>query len=456
MNHKLVPSLLLMVLPCLSQATDLLDVYKQALESDPIFRKAANKFHASAESIRQAQAALRPQITANTQVSRNRLQVHTSTASGEQLYNSNQWQLTASQTIFNYQAWRKVQQANAGVKAAHATFNDAAQDLIIRTANAYFDVLLAKDNFEFAQAKLDANTRQLAQAQERFKVGIDTITSVYEAKAAHDQSVAEIISAQNNQINQYENLRKLTNQHYQHLATLRENAIPLSQPIPNNANAWAATSLKQNYKLFSAKYNLEAAREQIKATAASGWPTLMVTGSSGQIHNSGATSSVFAPAFQGSSNIALAVNFPVYTGGLVESKTRQAKYDFQTTSAELEEIYRNIDVSSHIAFNTIVDGISKVKADKQSVRSQKKSLASTEAQFQVGTRTMVDVVTAQQHLYEAQKQLASDQYTLINSMLRLKYLAGSLSVADLQKINSWLATTKSSQASRHKQPIALK
>ena len=136
------------------------------------------------------------------------------------------------------------------------------------------------------------------------------------------------------------------------------------------------------------------------------------------------------------------MNFPVFQGGLVEAQTRQAQYDFQTSSEKLEQSYREVIVNSQIAFNTIMEGLGKVKADRQTIISQQNSLESTDAQFQVGTRTMVDVVNAQQKLFEAQEQLASDQYDLINAILNLKYLAGSLNVNDLEEINSWLATTR--------------
>src|SRR5262249_26292733 len=143
-------------------------------------------------------------------------------------------------------------------KAAQANFNNAAQDLILRTASAYFQVLLAKDTLNFAEAKKRANKRQFEQAEQRFKVGLDAITSVYEAKAAYDQSVAEVISAKNNQINQNENLRKLTNHVYESLAPLRDSRIPLIKPEPDNVDEWVNTGLKQNYKLYAAKYGLEA------------------------------------------------------------------------------------------------------------------------------------------------------------------------------------------------------
>ena len=255
-------------------------------------------------------------------------------------------------------------------------------------------------------------------------------------------SFFSIISAKNNQINQSENLRKLTNHVYEKLSPLRENKIPLLKPEPNDANEWIATSIKQNYNFYAAKYNLQAARENIKAQAAGGWPTLAIQGNSSQTNNAVGSGSFFAPNKQMISNIALALNFPVYQGGLIESQTRQAQFEFQTTSEQLEQIYRDITVNSRIAFNTIVDGISKIKADRQTIISQQNSLESTEAQFEVGTRTMVDVTNAQRRLFEAQEQLASDQYRFINAVLNLKYLAGTLNVNDLEEVNSWLATVR--------------
>jgi len=429
----------------LLKAADLVDIYHQALENDPTFKAAYNNFMSVAETIPQARSGLLPQLTIGAQSGRNVLSVNAGGIDGidgQQTYNANAWTVKASQAIFNYQSWAKVQQAKASVKAAHATFNSAAQDLILRTAKAYFDVLFARDTLNFAEAKKRANKRQLEQAQQRFNVGLDAITSVYEAKAAYDQSTALVISAQNNQVNQNENLRKLTNHVYEFVSPLRDNTIPLIKPEPNNVEEWVAAGIKQNYNLFAAKFNMQAARENIKAQASGAWPTLALQGNSARTSNSGSGSNFFVPASQMVSNVAVALNFPVFQGGLVEANTKQARFNFQTASEQLEKTYRDVVVNSHIAFNTIVDGISKVKADKQTIISQNNSLESTEAQFQVGTRTMVDVVNAQQRLFEAQEQLASDQYGLINAILNLKFLAGSLNIDDLQEINSWLLTTR--------------
>ena len=428
-----------------SHATDLLDIYQQALENDNIFKNAYDTYMANAEAIPQARSALLPQLTVSSQAARNRLHLNDGVFTvQDQYYNSTQWQVTASQALFNYESWAKVRQAQAYVKAAQATFNDAAQDLILRTAKAYFDVLYAQDTLNFAEAKKRANKRQYDQAQQRFQVGLDAITSVYEAKAAYDQSVATVIASRNNKENQYENLRKLTDHVYEALAPLRDNKIPLIKPEPNNADQWVDTGLKQNYKLFAAKYNLEVARENMKALSAGNWPTIAIQGNTVQTTNrvNGHDNNPLLAQNQTQSNVALALNFPVFQGGLVRSQTRQAQHNFQGSSEQMEQVYRTVVVNSRIAFNTITDGISKVKADRQTIISQQNSLESTEAQFEVGTRTMVDVVNSQQRLFEAQQQLANDQYSLINSVLTLKYLAGSLNVNDLELINSWLATTR--------------
>lgn len=448
-------SCFLMFVACLAplQAADLMEVYEQALQNDPTFKAAYSTFMSNSEALPQAQAALLPQLGSTAQASFNYIEAEAGLLSVQGTYRSDNWGLTASQAVFNYQVWAQLKQAKASVKAAHATFNSAAQELILRTAKAYFDVLFAKDTLKFAEIKLKANKRQLEQARQRFEVGLDAITSVYEAKAAYDQSIAEVISAKNNEVNQSENLRKLTNHVYDRLSPLRNSTIPLIKPEPNDVNAWIDRGLKQNYQLLSSKYSLQVARENIKAQTAGNWPTLSIQGSSSTTHNNVPEQNVFAPMRQQSASIALAVNFPFYQGGLVQSKTRQAQYDFQTNSEKLEETYRDIVVNSQIAFNTIIDGISKVKADRQTIISQQNSLESTEAQFQVGTRTMVDVVNAQRRLFEAQEQLASDQYNFIKSILKLKFLAGTLNVTDLEEINAWLATTRISSFPPQENPL---
>lgn len=434
---------LIIFLFCLkAHGADLMDVYRQALESDPTYKAAQTTFLSNAENIAEAKAALLPQLLATATVSRNHINVLAGILNIDQTYNSHVWQISASQTIFNYAAWAKLLQAKASVKSASATLNDASQDLMIRTSSQYFKVLLTQDTLNFAEAKLRANKRQLDQAKARFEVGLDAITSVYEAQAAHDQSVADVIAARNNQMNENENLRKITNRLYEHIAPLRNGKIPLIKPEPAEPAAWISSGIKQNYNLLAAKYNLQASRELLKSEAAGNWPTFAIQAAKNQLVNSDLNSNFFVPAHESIETIGVTANFPFYQGGLVQAQTRQAQYDFQTTSAKLETAYRDVVVNTRIAFNGIIDGISRIQADRQTVISRVRTVDSTEAQYRVGTRTMVDVVNAQQRLFESQEQLASDQYGLINSILNLKYLAGSLCVGDLEEVNSWLRTIR--------------
>lgn len=441
--------ILLLSLGCVtpSTAADLMDIYHQAVENDPIFKAAYSSFLSQAEAIPQARSALMPQVGVNAENAYNQYVLGDGRINRTMNYGNQQMGINASQALFNLQAWDNLQQAKASVKAAHALYNDAAQKLILRVTQAYLEALLSKDTLAFAEGKKRANKRQLELAKNRFDVGVDTITSVYEAKAGYDQSIAEVIAAKNNQINKNENLRKLTNAVYNTLSPLRNSTVPLIDPEPNNPEDWIAAGLKHNYGLVAAKFNLQAARENIKAQSTGNWPTFALQGSSSKTTNDISVNGVnfFVPPKQIISSIGIAMNFPVYQGGLTQANTRQAQYDFQTSSEQLEQTYRDIVVNSRIAFNTIVDGISKVKADRQTVISQQNSLDSTSAQYEVGTRTMVDVVRAQQSLFEAQEQLASDQYQFILSILRLKYLAGSLNVADIEEINAWLDTTRVSK-----------
>lgn len=440
---RLVLLLLSSFMTSLLHATDLLDIYRLALENDPIFKGAYSTYMSTSEAIPQARAGLLPQIGISSQLSANTQNVNAGPSLVvSEAYRNHQWQLNASQALFNHKIWAQVQQAKAAVKAAQANFNDAAQDLILRVSSAYLEVLYAQDSLNFAEAKKRANKRQLDQATQRYKVGLDPITSVYDAQSAYDQSVAEVIAEKNNRINKNESLRKLTNHVFDEIAPLRNSNIPLIKPEPNNIDEWVSTGLHQNYKLFAAKYNLQAAREKIKAQSSGNWPVFSLKGQAFNLRNIGGSNNFFVPQEQKISVLAIAVDFPVFQGGLVLSQTRQAQFDFQTVSEQMERVYRDVVVDSHIGFNTIIDGISKIKADRQTVISRQNAVDSTESQFLVGTRTMVDVVNAQQRLFEAQKELAKDQYSFINTILKLKYTAGSLNVNDLEEINAWLATTR--------------
>lgn len=470
MMKNFVRCLFLLCLSPWAQAVDLMDIYRQALENDTEFKMAYSTFMANSEYLPQARAALLPQLTAKAQSSANQQNISAGIFNVKEPYRSHQWQLQASQAIFNYQAWSKVLQAKASVKASHASFNDAAQDLILRTCNAYLNILYAQDSLKFAEAKKRANKRQLDQATQRYNVGLEPITSVYNAQSAYDQSIADVIKTTNDVVTQNEELRKLTNHTYDHVSPLKNQYVPLISPEPNDIEDWVATSLRQNFSLLAARFNLQAARENIKAMSSGNYPVFSLQGGTTQTNNSssgGSTTvpaqdkgpvtnnanSFFIPDSQQISNVAITVSFPVFQGGLVQSQTRQAQYNFQVSSEKMETVHRSLIVETRVTYNSILSEISKIKADRRTLMSQENTVQSTESQFLVGTRTMVDVVIAQQHLFEAQLQLSRDQYNYMNTILKLKYLAGTLNVDDLEELNAWLATTQVNQAVHQKNTL---
>lgn len=427
-------------------AADLLDIYLQALNHDNEFKSAYSIFMSETENIPIARSPLLPQLRVEALAASSRQNVN----AGRFLiidegYRTTSVRLSASQALFNYKAWADVQEAKASVKAAHARFNDRAQDLILRTAKAYFDVLLTYDTLRFTEAKKRANKRQLDQSTQRFNVGLDAITSVYDAQAAYDQSIAQLIEAKNDVMIKSEELRIITNHTYGRLAALRNQSIPLLRPEPDNIDTWVATALKQNYKLFAGKYRLEAARERIKAMNAGNWPIIKLEAHDSHTRNESQnerTVNFFVPKSQRIATAAVALDFPFVQGGLIVAQTKQAQFDYQTASNDLDRIYNTVITATRTKFNTINNGISRVKADRKTVFTQTESVESTEAGFFVGTRNMVDVVNAQENLFLAQNQLATDQYLLLETVLDLKYMAGTLNVDDLEEINSWLATER--------------
>lgn len=420
-----------------SFATDLMDIYLQALQNDPTFKAAHGAYFAAKEATPQARATLLPQVALTNAASRstNNGDSNQVITAGDQSYNQNIFELSATQQVFNYASWMTLKQANASVKSAEATYYAAAQDLIIRVAKAYLSILQDEDNLIYTQAQKRAFERQMNEAQQRYKVGLSTMTEVYQAQAQYDLMVAQEIANKNTLFIDFENLRALTNTSYSSVAPLKQDDVPLIKPIPQDPKVWVDKALNQNYTLLSSKYNMEATRTNIKIQEGGHYPTLDLQGSYSKTNNDATADS--QPTGQNSA-ISLNLSLPLYQGGLISSQTRQAEYEYETAAADYQADYLNTLVTTKTNYNTLIVTISKIQADKRSILSSENSVKSTEAQFQVGTATMVDVLTAQQQLYQSQTQKAIDQYTYMNTILQLKLAAGTLNVSDLQELNSWL------------------
>nr|WP_304985883.1 TolC family outer membrane protein [Coxiella-like endosymbiont] len=440
-------------------ADNLIQVYCQALEKDPTFLKA----HAGWLSVQQdlpiamsgtgaPGSGLFPYVTITGSLTRTHQRISlgptttNSANSASGYFNQNGYLVTLTQPIFNYATWKSISRAHLTVKAATATYIAAAQDLMFRTAQAYFNVLNAYDQLQFILAQKESFLHQLITTEEKFKVGLIAITGVYDAQASYDQAVAQEIQDRNNLANQLENLRAITGRGYRSLAGLKK-TIPLVIPYPRNINAWTIIAERQSYSIQSKLYTMLAQRELVKQTAAGWYPAL--TG----VITHGTNQQGFPPSLSGPTPAAeagfintttttmsggLNLNFPIFQGGYVIHSTRQEEYNYLSASQQLNLSHRQVVQQTRQAYLGVDSGISKIKADEQAIVSAQNKLEATQAGYVVGTRTIVNVLDAVTNLYQAQQQWASDRYAYIINIISLKQQAGTLCPQDLLEINSWL------------------
>ena len=418
MRYMFTGSLIFLLLSTSARATDLIEVFQQAYVSDPTFQGALATYLSNKENIPIARSSLLPQVTGTASTQYNHVVNTTSFSSfffpGVDIsaesfhqtfnFNSNMYQLNVFQTVFNYAQWATLKEAKATVKAANATFNAAFQTLMQNVASTYFSVLDAEDNLRFIEAQKAAIYRQLDQVEQQFKVGLVAITGVYQAQAAYDNVVAQEIEAQNQIVNRRENLRAITGRYYDHLAGLGSD-VPLVSPEPTQVDAWVQMAVQQNWSLVSARYSAEAARQQINVQRAGHFPVIDAFDQIGQQRSGNSPNGAFN---QYQNAVGLQLSLPVYQGGLVSAETKQATYNWQGAIDNKELSYRDAVNSTHQSFNNVVAGISKIKADKQAVLSNQASLESTFESYKVGTETMLDVLQAQQILYNTLRDFAHD------------------------------------------------
>lgn len=439
---QLVSVLCLISFALRGQADDLVDTMRLAQRNDPEFKAAASTRDSTLEAYPQARSGMLPLINITGRSSRMRI---TNSAGniislgGTRVAGSNDYTLRLEQPLINFTNWMQLFEARATVKQAIATYNAAVQDLIIRVASAYFAVLEAQDNVRFTAAEKEANEQQLLQAKQRFEVGLDAITSVHDAQASYDNVVARLISTKNEVQNSLERLKQITGVRHEKLAPLKT-TIPLVRPKPNNSDQWIKMSTQKNYDLIAARFAAQAARENIKINYSGHFPIVNLFADYRENHTGNVTGS--GNLDQRIETIGIEVNVPIYQGGLVVSQTRQARYDYLTAINNLDEAYKATVSNTRQFFNNVVSGIGIIKAAKQAIISAESSLESNRAAFKVGTRTILDVLNRQRDLYDTQRVLAAEQYRYIINILELKRAAGTLNIADLEEINSWLKTKK--------------
>ena len=438
-----------------SAQESLIDIYNRALQADPAIREAEATYLSQSEVKPQARAALLPSVNLNAQ----RRNIHSDSPGGSDIgggigvgsrtitdQNQQSWSVGLTQTLFNWSNYATLRGADKRVARAETDFEAAKQGLMVRVSQRYFDVLAAEDNLSSASAAREAVSRQLEQANRRFEVGLIAITDVQQSQAGYDDAVAVEIEAQRGVASAHESLREIIGEIVMDLAAPTDDA-PLLSPDPPNPEQWVQTALQQNLALVSSRLATEVALEDIDVARGSRLPTLSLTAGYSNARND-STTEVFDNILGNSirpintepegRNWSLDLRFPIYTGGLNKSRINQSVYNHRVASEALERISRQTERQTRDAYLSVISNVARVRALRQSVESNRTALRATEAGFEVGTQTTVDVLTAQQLLRRAETSYSQSRYQYILNVLLLKQAAGTLSAADLQEVDGWL------------------
>lgn len=417
---------------------NLLSVYQQALNNDPILAQAKADAMANKEAVPQSESALLPSLNGSANTTSVYFNQPDLNISGQT--NRHAYQLSLTQPVFNLQNWWQFKVTKAVAKKADATYQASLQGLMIRVSQAYFNVLQAKDTLQFIHAQKIAVARQLKQIHSRYQVGMVAMTDVYQAQASYDALTAQEINAENNVLNAIQALSAITNKTYdsRFLATLKENMPALQIPEPKNIQQWCRIAEKNNWTLLATYYATQAAKKAIQTNFAGHFPSVNAVGNYENGNNNISAGRFGNTGTQWQSSVGLEVNLPIYQGGLVLSKTRQAQDQYLSASSQMEFARRQAILSTQQAFNNIVTSVSKIKADKMAILSGESALDSTKAGYQAGTKTILDVLNAEKTLYEAKASLSADQYNGLFNVLLFKQAIGSLNIQDMIRLNHLL------------------
>ena len=415
-------------------ADDLLQIYELAKKNDPTYGAAVAQYQADQEQSPQAWAGVLPQLNLSgsyTEIDEDRTILGSTTSES---YHTDTYRLSLNQTIFDNAKFNAISQADALVAKAEADFNNAADDLILRVAQNYFSVLSETENVAFTEAEKKAIEQQLNQAKQRFNVGLTAITDVHEAQARYDQSVAAEIEARRLLDTSRETLRELTGQEHKNLAHVDE-AYVMQSPDPQDINAWVTTALANNLPLLSAKKAMEAASQGLDLARSGHYPTLELEANYADNTASGGQ---FGSTTRDGTSVSVVLNLPLYLGGAVNSASRQAAALYMQSKELHEKQRRATERQARNSYLTVLSALSQVAALKQALISSQTALEATQAGFEVGTRTAVEVLDSQRAVYLAKRDYVRARHGYILATLSLKQAAGTLSEDDVKLINKWL------------------
>ena len=423
-----------LVLTSTAAAIDFLEAYRLARQSDPTFAAARAQLEAGLEKLPQGRALLLPVITGAGNTTWNDATNQTTDQNFQ--FNSNGWNVTLTQPLFRWQNYVQYQQSQYQVQQAEAQFGQSVQDLIVRVGQAYFDVLAAEDNLEFTKSNKISISEQLAQAKRNFEVGTATITDTNEAQARYDLAGAQEIAGVNALEVAQRALQQIIGIVPPGLTPLRSNLV-IQAPQPNNMDDWASSARGNNFLVKANDAVFEIATREIERQRAGHYPNLDVV--AGYAENTSQNIALFAPrATIAQSTIGLQLSVPIYAGGGVNSRTREAVALKEKARQDLESSRRSAEFTARQSFLNVTNGMAQVKALEQALVSSETALQSNRVGYEVGVRINIDVLNSQQQVFQTKRDLARARYDTILNGLRLKSAAGSLSEIDVELVNRLL------------------
>ena len=451
-------------LPAAAAAADFTQVYQDALANDPTYQQAYANYQAAREAKPEAWAALLPQISGSAGRSLDHSSGLSSsigtTASGapasSSFYavthtNAHQWSLNLSEDLFSWADWVGLKSADSQVAEAQATYEAAGQNLILRVATAYFNVLSALDTLQAQESSLQAFDLQLEQANKRFQVGLIAITDVEQARAARDTAAAAVIADKQALASAEDQLQVITGRQYDTLSEPGAD-MPLVMPNPANQDQWVQTSLQQNLSLIASRLAADVARDNVRIAFSGHLPTVSLTASR-SFNSAGVDENISQgpfdigtfnlPSWTNDRQIGLEVTVPIFSGGGTEARVHQAQYQWIAAKDGMEQISRTTEQQARDAYLGVISGIAHVQALQQALTSSQTAYRATEAGYRVGTQTEVDVLNALSTLVQAKTNYASSRYAYITSVVQLRYAAGTLDPNEVQAIDHWLSAPSS-------------
>ncbi|RTL57068.1 MAG: channel protein TolC [Rhodocyclaceae bacterium] len=420
-------------------AADLMGVYRDALGYDAQFASAKAAADAGREALPQGRAGLLPNISLSANSQSNNIDATIQSNPSVQRsanYNSKGWTVTLTQPLFRWDRWAGYNQAEAKVAASEAQFGLAKQDLIVRVAQAYFDVLQADEALSASTANRKAIAEQLEEAKKAFEVGTKTVVEVHDAQARYDLATAQEIVADNDLAVKRQQLRLVAGKDYPSLKNLR-NGLAIPRPQPDDGEKWVESAEQGYLGVQAAQAQFTVAEQEVSKQRAGHLPSLDLVASRGRaVQDNNITTQVGSDST--STVVGVQLTIPIFSGGAVSSAVSQSIALKEKANADLDNARRSAALLARQSYLGVSAGLAQVRALEAALVSSQSALESNKLGFEVGVRTNIEVLNAQSQYYDTRQKLKKARLDTLAALLKLKGAAGTLNESDLEAINGLL------------------